>query len=309
MSEIPMAEKQTMLSQYSSLFNYEGEDVNFFPSIGLKLTNSCNFDCPFCCEPDKNRKPYPINNFKEITIKIRKYGTKRLCLTGGDPLLYPDIGQLLDHSRSLGFYNLLLTTNGSLLERKCTEVSPFINAVRFSVHAMNSKHDNIVGHSGAFDATSDAIDLLNKNSISCFVATVVTPLNVNDISDIAEWSFSKEVTRYYLFAVMKSGHGKRFIEANGAVSPEQISGILARLKSKYCNSKMQIIYYDYRNNAECVLIYGDGKIVIDPYPKSPTFQLEIGNIFTDSQDAIIEKFLNDKDNLGGHRNHLNKHKV
>lgn len=303
-----MVEEQTMLNHYDGLFNYEGENVNFFPSIGLKLTNSCNYNCPFCCEPDKDRKLFPINNFKEITIKLRKYGTKRLCLTGGDPLLYPDIGQLLDHNKSLGFYNLLLTTNGSLLETKYMEVSPFINAVRFSVHAMTSKHNDIVGHSGAFDATSHAIDLLTKNNISCFVATVVTPLNVNDISDIAEWSFSKGITRYYLFALMKSGHGKRFIEANGAVPLEQISVILARLKSKYHNSKMEIIYYDYSHNAECILIYGDGKIVIDPYHKSSTFQLEIGNIFTDSQELIIEKFLNDKDNLDGHRIHLNKHK-
>lgn len=289
----------------NNLFDYEGEKVNFFPSIGLKLTDNCKFKCPFCCEPDKHHKPLPISNFKEITIKIKEYGTKRVCITGGDPLLYPDISQLLDHNKSLGFYNLLLTTNGSLLMKRYKEVSPFVDAVRFSIHAMNSKHDEIVGNRGVFSSTSQAIDLLIKNNISCFVTTVITTLNVNEIKDIAEWIFSKGVTRYYLFALMKSGNGKRFMEANGEVPPEQVSGIIAKLMSKY-NNKMEIIYYDYSNNAECILIYGDGKIVIDPYQKSPTFQLEIGNIFTDSKEVIIEKFLKDEDNLNGHRMHLNK---
>src|SRR5208337_571983 len=130
-----------MLNHYNDLFDYEGQKVNFFPSIGLKLTNKCNFNCPFCCEPDKDQKLFPISNFNEIIIKISKYGTKRLFITGGDPLLYPDIADLLAYSTSLDFYNLLLTTNGSLLKQKHKEVSPFINAVRLSIHGMNSKHD------------------------------------------------------------------------------------------------------------------------------------------------------------------------
>lgn len=298
-----------MLNQNNGLFEYEGESVNFFPSIGLKLTNSCNFNCPFCCEPNKIRKDFPISNFNEITTKLRKYGTKRLCITGGDPLLYPSIGQLLDHSKSLGFDNLLLTTNGSLLKQKYKEVSPFINSVRFSIHGMNSKHDDVVGHPGAFDETADAIDFLIPKNISCFVTTVVTPLNINDIDNIATWSFSKGVTKYYLFALMKSGYGKKFIETNGEVPPEQISHIQSKLISKYStNHRMDIIYYDYKNNAECILIYGDGRIVIDPYPESETYQLEIGNIFTDTQEKIIRKFSENGKNLKGHRHHLNKHK-
>jgi MoaA/NifB/PqqE/SkfB family radical SAM enzyme len=221
--------------------------------------------------------------------------------------LYPGIGQILDHSKSLGFYNLLLTTNGSLLKQKYKEVSPFINSVRFSIHGMNSKHDEIVGHPGAFDETAHAIDFLIASNIPCFVTTVVTTLNVSDINNIAEWSFSKGVTSYYLFALMKSGSGKRFIESNGEVAPEQINKIHSELKTKYSSNGMDIVYYDYTNNAECILIYGDGKIVIDPYPKSTTFQLEIGNIFTDTQEKIIERFLKDKENLNGHRLHINKH--
>lgn len=296
-----------MLSQSDRLFFYNGENVNFFPSIGLKLTNKCQYNCPFCCEPDKTPKQYPISNFKEIIIRIQKYGTRRLCLTGGDPLLYPDIGQLLNCSKALGFYNLLLTSNGSLLEKKYREISPFIDAVRFSVHAMNAKHDEIVGHPGAFAASSHAIDFLRRENISCFVTTVVTTLNISDIFDIAEWSFSKGVVRYYMFALMKSGHGQRFIDANGVVPQAKMSDIVSALKRKYSKNKMEIIYYDYNNNAECILIYGDGTIVIDPYQKSNTFQLVIGNIFSDSQDTIMKNFIKDEDNLNGHRIHLNKH--
>jgi len=172
---------------------------------------------------------------------------------------------------------------------------------------MHSKHDDVVGHPGAFDETADAIDFLIPKNISCFVTTVVTPLNINDIDNIAAWSFSKGVTKYYLFALMKSGYGKKFIDANGEVSPEQISIIQSGLASKYSKQRMDIIYYDYKHNAECILIYGDGRVVIDPYPESETYQLEIGNIFSDTREEIISNFSKDGKNLRGHRHHLDKH--
>ena len=69
--------------------------------------------------------------------------------------------------------------------------------------------------------------------------------------------------------------------------------------------KMKIIYYEYSNNAECILVYGDGRVVIDPYPNSQSFQLKIGNIFSDTPSQIFERFMADPENYQGHSKHLN----
>lgn len=287
------------------VFSYDGEELGFFPSIGLKLTGACRFRCPFCCEPNRIQKIAPIENFIEIANKLHESGTRRLCLTGGDPLMYPDINQLLMHTNSLGFYNLLLTTDGELLRRRYDDILPFLNAVRFSIHGMHSRHDEIVDSPGSFAATEMAIRMLNKKHVPSFITTVVTNLNIDAIPDIAEWCLDNQVKKYFLFGLMRSGLGERFLSQYGKVSPAKISRILAGLKHRHSHKQIEIIYYDYSNNAECILIYGNGKVVIDPYPNSQSFQLEIGNILSDTPAEILDRFFQDLNNVKGYCNHLN----
>ena len=300
-----MEEKPAKSGCSDRVFNFDGEKVTFFPSVGLKLTGACRFACPFCCEPNRTQDVAPIENFISITNTLCQSGTRRLCLTGGEPMLYPNIVQLVKHTKSLGFYNLLLTTDGASLKKNHNEVLPFLNAVRFSVHAVDSLHDEIVRHPGSFLETEEAIDFLTKEEISCFVTTVVTPLNIDSISDIAEWCLYKSIKKYFLFGLMRSGLGNSFMNEHGEVSPADISEIIAELKRRYSREQIEIIYYDYSNNAECVLIYGDGRVVIDPYPNSQSFQLEIGNIFSDTPDEILDRFLIDPKNFEGYCQHLN----
>jgi len=299
-----MEEKPAKSGCSDRVFNFDGEKVTFFPSVGLKLTGACRFACPFCCEPNRTQDVAPIENFISITNTLCQSGTRRLCLTGGEPMLYPNIVQLVKHTKSLGFYNLLLTTDGASLKKNHNEVLPFLNAVRFSVHAVDSLHDEIVRHPGSFLETEEAIDFLTKEEISCFVTTVVTPLNIDSISDIAEWCLYKSIKKYFLFGLMRSGLGNSFMNEHGEVSPADISEIIAELKRRYSREQIEIIYYDYSNNAECVLIYGDGRVVIDPYPNSQSFQLEIGNIFSDTPAEILDRFLVDPKNYEGYCKHL-----
>lgn len=300
-----MEEKPAKSGCSDRVFSFDGEKVKFFPSVGLKLTGACRFACPFCCEPNRTQDVAPIENFISITNTLCQSGTRRLCLTGGEPMLYPNIVQLVKHTKSLGFYNLLLTTDGASLKKNHNEVLPFLNAVRFSVHAVDSLHDEIVRHPGSFLETEEAIDFLTKEEISCFVTTVVTPLNIDSISDIVEWCLYKSIKKYFLFGLMRSGLGNSFMNEHGEVSPADISEIIAELKRRYSREQIEIIYYDYSNNAECVLIYGDGRVVIDPYPNSQSFQLEIGNIFSDTPAEILDRFLIDPKNFEGYCQHLN----
>ncbi len=287
--------------------NFGDKHFDFFPRIGLKLTGVCRLKCPFCCEPNRRQTVYDISNFLEITETLRKLGTELLCFTGGDPLSYPNIEKLLMHTKKLGFYNLLLTGDGALLKEKLNKIIPYLDAVRFSIHDMKMEHDKIVKRPGAFSEMNEALDILIKTNVDCFVTTVVTSLNTNSILDIAKWCFNKKVKKYFLFGLMRSGKGGDFINKFGEAPDEDIYELLAKLKQKYSHQQLEIIHYDYKRNAECILVYGDGQIVIDPYPNPPSFQLEIGNILSDTRENIIERFNKDPENLSGHYEHLKRY--
>jgi MoaA/NifB/PqqE/SkfB family radical SAM enzyme len=82
----------------------------------LYVTDRCNLDCAYCTEYD-NSRPHPsILDLKKWVGKIRKLGTMRIALVGGEPLTHPDIVELVRYCRELGFATSL-TTNGFLLTR------------------------------------------------------------------------------------------------------------------------------------------------------------------------------------------------
>jgi len=83
----------------------------------LYVTDQCNLDCHYCTEYD-NAVPHPtLETLKRWVTKIRELGTERIALVGGEPLVHPQIVELVGYCRELGF-STSLTTNGFLLTRE-----------------------------------------------------------------------------------------------------------------------------------------------------------------------------------------------
>jgi MoaA/NifB/PqqE/SkfB family radical SAM enzyme len=83
----------------------------------LYVTDRCNLDCAYCTEYD-NSRPHPrLEDLKKWIRKIRELGTMRIALVGGEPLVHPNIVEVVRYCRELGFATSL-TTNGFLLTRR-----------------------------------------------------------------------------------------------------------------------------------------------------------------------------------------------
>src|SRR5436189_1359522 len=83
----------------------------------LYVTDRCNLDCAYCTEYD-NSRPHPsLDDLKKWLRKIRDLGTMRIALVGGEPLMHPNVVEIVRYCRELGFATSL-TTNGFLLTRK-----------------------------------------------------------------------------------------------------------------------------------------------------------------------------------------------
>jgi MoaA/NifB/PqqE/SkfB family radical SAM enzyme len=82
----------------------------------LYVTDQCNLDCAYCTEYD-NSRPHPsLDDLKRWLTKIRDLGTLRVALVGGEPLMHPDIVEVVAHARAVGLA-VSLTTNGFLLTK------------------------------------------------------------------------------------------------------------------------------------------------------------------------------------------------
>ncbi len=86
------------------------------------VTTRCNLNCVYCEDfgtrrNDQAEPALPLDDAIGV-LRILRQGTDRLILTGGEPLLYPDIIALVAHARhELAFRQITLLTNGALLSQ------------------------------------------------------------------------------------------------------------------------------------------------------------------------------------------------
>ena len=74
----------------------------------------CNLSCKYCNEYDKVSKPVPLETMKRRIDLLAKLGTNIITISGGEPLLHPDLDEIIRHMRK---YPVIagMITNGYLL--------------------------------------------------------------------------------------------------------------------------------------------------------------------------------------------------
>jgi len=98
-------------------------DRNLIPQVAVYyVTMQCNLNCTYC-EDFGSRRNYqvtqnpPLEDAKQI-LRVIRTGFSRLWITGGEPLMHPQILDLLSYARNeLRFREISLITNGTLLSQ------------------------------------------------------------------------------------------------------------------------------------------------------------------------------------------------
>src|SRR5687768_12031122 len=77
----------------------------------------CNIDCGYCNEYDKVSQPVETAQMIERIDKLASLGTSVVAFSGGEPMLHPDLDELIRRIRTRGMIAGLIT-NGYLLSPK-----------------------------------------------------------------------------------------------------------------------------------------------------------------------------------------------
>jgi len=74
----------------------------------------CNLACAYCNEYDDYSKPVPLETMRQRLDRLAELGTTIITLSGGEPLLHPEVDEIIAHIRSHGIMAGMIT-NGYLL--------------------------------------------------------------------------------------------------------------------------------------------------------------------------------------------------
>lgn len=105
--------------------------------VYVEITNICNLRCSFCPGTRREKRYLPPEEFRVLAERLRPYASYLYLHVMGEPLLHPQLGELLHISWEMGF-KICLTTNGVLLpDRQALLLSgPPLHKVSVSLHCM-----------------------------------------------------------------------------------------------------------------------------------------------------------------------------
>ena len=122
--------------------------------VYVEITNICNLRCSFCPGTRREKRYLPPEEFRVLAERLRPYTAYLYLHVMGEPLLHPQLEELLHISWEMGF-KICLTTNGVLLpDRQALLLSgPPLHKVSVSLHSMEGNGAGELGGylSGAWE--------------------------------------------------------------------------------------------------------------------------------------------------------------
>ena len=104
----------------------------------IELTDTCNLACSFCHQGFGNKKGKSVMNFTQYRMWLARLKDERISmlrLTGGEPLLVPDLARYLTTAKEDGFY-VTLNTNALLLDSaRLPEILSLVDCLKVSFPA------------------------------------------------------------------------------------------------------------------------------------------------------------------------------
>ncbi|HEY3473289.1 MAG TPA: radical SAM protein [Anaerolineales bacterium] len=161
--------------------------------VKLKVFYGCNLKCEMCNHWRARREtPVPSERFKEVVSELAEMGTKKIHISGGEPMLRPQVPDIVQQAAALGI-KVTLTTNGTLIDKVKAKrlVEAGLRGVNVSIDSpVRKMHEKIRGVEGSFKATLKAVELFrryrHKGKLSIRINTVVSRTNYQTLGGLPD---------------------------------------------------------------------------------------------------------------------------
>lgn len=187
------------------------ELVRRLESVNFETTRACNLHCRHCYADAGTflQDELTVKEIKALIDELADLGVLSITFTGGEPLLHPFIGELMEYARKKPL-TVILFTNGTLLTPEIVEKLKGLQVYRVitSIDGPDPEtHDTLRGVRGAFEKTIQGVNLLKEAGIDVFINVSITRFNYKKIKDILHLITDLKVKGYRLWPVTFSGRG------------------------------------------------------------------------------------------------------
>ncbi|MDO8490643.1 MAG: radical SAM protein [Dehalococcoidia bacterium] len=197
--------------------------------VAWEITRSCNLYCAHCRASAK-QGPYPgelsTQECCRLVDGILEVGNPILILTGGEPLLRPDLFDIAGYAAGKGV-RVTVGTNGTLLDDATAARLKAVPISRIGVSLdfpSRSLQDDFRGLPGAFDAALRGIESARRAGLEVQINSTITKLNASYLGDLLTLALELGAVAFHPFMLVPTGRGKELEDQE--LPPEEYERIL-----------------------------------------------------------------------------------
>lgn len=185
--------------------------------VAWETTRTCNLACIHCRAAALD-KPYENELTTEESFRlldnIATFASPIIILTGGEPLLRPDIFEIAAYGNEKGF-RMTMAVNGTLMSADTARKMKDSGIQRISISidgATAASHDAFRQVKGAFDGALGGVRYAREVGLDFQINTTITQQNLEEIPAIQELVVSLGAVAHHIFLLVPMGRGRDLAE-------------------------------------------------------------------------------------------------
>ncbi len=183
------------------------------PVVIWNLIRRCNLTCKHCYSISADKDfPGELSTAEIFTVMddLKDFHVPVLILSGGEPLLRPDIFEISQRAKAMGFY-VGLSSNGTLVTQDNIQQIAAVgyDYVGISIDGVRATHDVFRRKQGAYDEAMHGIRLCHEHGIKVGLRFTLTQDNAHELPELLQIMQDEQVDKFYLSHLNYAGRGNK----------------------------------------------------------------------------------------------------
>ncbi|MFT5395739.1 MAG: pyrroloquinoline quinone biosynthesis protein E [Gammaproteobacteria bacterium] len=265
-----------------------------------ELTYRCPLQCPYCSNPleiAKYQNELSTEDWVRVMQQARKMGATQLGFSGGEPLVRPDLEELIQEARGMGYYTNLITSGVGMDEARIKRFKDAgLDHIQISFQASDEELNNFLGGTKTFQHKKEMARIVKAYEYPMVLNIVIHRKNIDQIRDILEMTVELEADYVELASTQYYGWSRINVDQL-LPTREQLARaeIVAKEYQERMKGKSRIIYVipDYFENRPKPCMNGWGAIFLTIAPDGTALPChEAGQLpidFPNVKDVSVEE--------------------
>jgi len=218
--------------------------VNKLETVVFQVTTKCPYQCPQCYM-ERGEKQLPLECAKGVIEVAHSNGAQAIQITGGEPILYDHLLELISHANKHGMYAFVATSGYGASWELYKKLQHFgLTVLCISINNIVEAHN--AKSRMTYEESITAIKIAVDCDISCFANVVVSDENIEQLDILGDYLLQLGVQGINLLRPVPS-YDRRYVPTISKLTIERMDGIVRNRPGLFFVEKCFGEFWSHKN--------------------------------------------------------------